>query len=148
MMCDTMKNFFLLLLLFVCVSANGQQNIIQINQSNGSTTTSTNQSECRFKINGICSSEDIGGVSLEMRRELRGGDYDVCQNWEVFADLTNYNNFTVTVLLQLEYETNYVSDEETYQIVLPSGGTKSIKLKRCRQSPYLLQGMIVRRLRN
>lgn len=130
------------------VISTAQNNIIQINQVNGNTTTSS-QKDCGYKINGICSSEDIGGVSLdEIRRELRGGAPEFNQNWDVFADLTNYNNFTVTVLLKFEYESNSISDEETYQVVLPSGGKKSIKLKYCRQSPYSLQGMIVRRLRN
>lgn len=143
-----MKKHLVALFTLVSCACFAQNNIIQINQSNGSYNNSTSQ-DCGYKINGICSSEDIGGVSLgEIRRVLRGGAWEFCQNYDVFADLKNYNNFTVTVLLKFDYESRNTSDEETYQIVLKSCEEKSIKLKYCLSSPYTLQGMIVRRLRN
>lgn len=141
-----MKKSLILLFLLGVLSIVNAQNIVQITNNGNSSNT---QKDCDYKINGICSSEDIGGVSLEeIRRVLRGGAWEFCQNYDVYADLKNYNNFTVTVLLKFEYHSNSTDDEETYQVVIPSNGTKTITLKRCLSSPYSLQGMIVRRLQN
>lgn len=127
------------------------QNIVQITQSSGNTTTSSK--ECGYKINGICSSEDIGGVSLEeiSRRAL---DEGVFSNGVTTAYLKNYNNFAVTVLMELNFDTsskvrNYIDVDEVYQVVIQSGETKGVTLRHANcPSCYSLTGMIVRRLRN
>ena len=142
-----MKKLIAFFICFVSINCIGQ-NIIQItNNGNQNTTT-----DCGFKINGICSSEDIGGVSLESisRQDLGGGPFS---NGITRAYLKNYNNFTVTVLIQLAFDSysqggsTYV--EEVYQVVIPSNETKTVQLNHCNcPSCYSLQGMIVRRLKN
>lgn len=135
-----------LLLIIICTNA---QNIIQIT-NNGS--GSNYQNDCGFKINGICSSEDIGGVSLEgLSREVYGSG--PWANGITNAELKNYNNFTVTVLIKFLFDSysqgGATYEDEVYQVVIPSNETKKVQLKRgnC-PSCYSLQGMIVRRLGN
>ena len=145
-----MKYYLALFMCALCICCGAQNNVIQINQVNG-TTTST-QKECGYKINGICSSEDIGGVSLEeiSRRAL---DEGVFSNGITTAYLKNYNNFTVTVLIELNFDSTRkggsLDMDETYQVVIPSGETKGVALRHgnC-PSCYSLNAMIVRRLRN
>lgn len=143
-----MKKIFVMLFVLGLMTLANAQNIIQIT-NNGSQNTTT---DCGFKINGICSSEDIGGVSLEdiSRQDLGGGPFS---NGITRAYLKNYNNFTVTVLIQLAFDSysqggsTYV--EEVYQVVIPSNETKSVQLNHCNcPGCYSLQGMIVRRLMN
>lgn len=143
-----MKKCFVIVFIFGLMNFANAQNIIQIT-NNGNQTTTT---DCGFKINGICSSEDIGGVSLESisRQDLGGGPFS---NGITRAYLKNYNNFTVTVLIQLAFDSysqggsTYV--EEVYQVVIPSNETKTVQLNHCNcPSCYSLQGMIVRRLKN
>lgn len=125
------------------------QNIIQIT-NNGN--TSTTEKDCGYKINGICSSEDIGGVSLEdiYREDLGGGPFS---NGITRAELKNYNNFTVTVLMELVFDSyshgGATCVKEVYQVVIPSNETKEVELKHSNcPGCYSLQGMIVRRLMN
>lgn len=142
----------IILLLGVIISANAQ-NIVQITQNSGSNNTTKSHENCGFKINGICSCEDIGGVSLEniSRRALDEGYFS---NGVTTAYLKNYNNFTVTVLLKLLFDTsskvrNSIEVDEVYQVVIPANETKGVELRHCNcPSCYSLQGMIVRRLRN
>ena len=148
-----MKKFYVLIyLLGIMVSVNAQ-NIVQITQNNGSNNTTKTHENCGFKINGICSCEDIGGVSLEeiSRKALDNGYFS---NGVTTAYLKNYNNFTVTVLLKLLFDSsskvrNSIEVDEVYQIVIPANTTKGVELKHCNcPSCYSLQGMIVRRLKN
>ena len=147
-----MRQLFVAFVAMACMTSHAQNKIIQINQVNGQTTTSSSK-ECGYKINGICSSEDIGGVSLEeiSRRALDDG---VFSNGVTTAYLKNYNNFAVTVLMELNFDTsskvrNYVDVDEVYQVVIQSGEKKGVALRHgnC-PSCYSLKGMIVRRLRN
>ena len=147
-----MKKIVLIFLLGIITSVNAQ-NIIQITQNNGNTKTIKSHENCGFKINGICSCEDIGGVSLEeiSRKALDEGYFS---NGVTTAYLKNYNKFPVTVLLKLLFDTsskvrNSIEVEEVYQVVIPANKTKGVELRHCNcPSCYSLQGMIVRRLRN
>ncbi len=144
-----MKKILAVIFLFGIMICANAQNIIQITQNgNGSNS----QNDCGFKINGICSSEDIGGVSLEgLSRQVY--DTGPWANGVTSANLKNYNNFTVTVLIKFIFDSTdhggslYV--DEVYQVVIPSNETKSVQLKHgnC-PGCYSLQGMIVRRLSN
>ncbi|MBQ6275725.1 MAG: hypothetical protein IJK62_03335 [Bacteroidales bacterium] len=145
-----MKKILLALtvIMFTCMCANAQ-NIIQITQNGNSSNV---QNDCGFKINGICSSEDIGGVSLEgLSRDVYGSG--PWANGITNAELKNYNNFTVTVLIKFLFDSysqgGATYEDEVYQVVIPSNETKKVQLKRgnC-PSCYSLQGMIVRRLGN
>lgn len=145
-----MKKIIAILFLCGAMTYANAQNIIQI--TNNGNSSATTQKDCGFTINGICSSEDIGGVSLEdiTRQDLGGGPFS---NGITRAYLKNYNNFTVTVLIQLAFDSyshggaTYV--EEVYQVVIPSNETKSVQLKHSNcPGCYSLQGMIVRGMRN
>lgn len=145
-----MKNIIITLGVLVGImSCTYAQNIIQITQNGNSSNA---QNDCGFKINGICSSEDIGGVSLEgLSRDVYGSG--PWANGITNAELKNYNNFTVTVLIKFLFDSysqgGATYEDEVYQVVIPSNETKKVQLKRgnC-PSCYSLQGMIVRRLGN
>lgn len=147
-----MRKLLVILTVLWYIPCYAQNNIIQINQVNGNTTTST-EKDCGYKINGICSSEDIGGVSLEdiSRKAL---DEGVFSNGITTAYLKNYNNFAVTVLIELNFDSssrtrNGTYVDEVYQVVIQSGETKGVTLRHCNcPGCYSLKGMIVRRLRN
>ena len=139
-------------ILFFCgmMTYANAQNIIQIT-NNGNASTATHD-DCGFKINGICSSEDIGGVSLEdiSREDFGGGPFS---NGVTRAYLKNYNNFTVTVLMQFTFDSysqgGSTCVKEVYQVVIPSNETKSVQLNHCNcPGCYSLNGMIVRGLKN
>lgn len=75
--------------------------------------------DCEFKIQGICSSEDIGGVEIQGKSKW---DYweDAYRN-RVYAVLTNYNPFTVTVLVQ-------GVDNDVHSVVLRANETKEVMM--------------------
>jgi len=145
-----MKKSLILLFFISFITCTFAQNIIQIT-NNGTGNNTNTQKDCDFKINGICSSEDIGGVSLERfyNEIIPGQENAPWPNHYGYAELTNYNNFTVTVLIQVAFEFKDNYQEETYQVVIPSNETRKVKIKKgnC-PSCYTLQGMIVRRLKN
>lgn len=145
-----MKKFFTLIFLLGIIAGANAQNIIQIT-NNGTGGNSNTQRDCDFKINGVCSSEDIGGVSLERfyNEIILGQENAPWPNHYGYAELKNYNNFTVTVLIQVAFEFRDSYQEETYQVVIPSNESRNVKIKKgnC-PSCYTLQGMIVRRLKN
>jgi hypothetical protein len=146
-----MKKILILMLILGIMSFVNAQNIIQINQSSNSTSTNSSNSNCDFKINGVCSSEDIGGVSLERfyNEIIPGQENAPWPNYYGYAELTNYNNFTVTVLIKVAFEFRDSYQEETYQVVIPRNETRKVKIKKgnC-PGCYSLLGMIVRRLKN
>lgn len=119
----------------------GQDVRVNINNQDISSNTS------EFKINGISSSEDIGGVDVEFRTEVVGNSSVV-----LFVSFTNYNPFPVTVLSILSYEDRrYGGDieekEKTITAVLGANGTKTIQLNDYwRGSGGSVEGLIVRKL--
>lgn len=95
---------------FMCVA----QNIVI--QNNVNTNGNAPQKECGYKINGICSSEDIGGVDAEV---FFSGGFRL--------RLTNYNQFPVTVVWEAEY--NHGDRYKTGTCVLGAYGTdNSVKV--------------------
>ena len=101
--------FFAGVLSFCC----NAQNIIQIS-NDGSRNNNNNgqQQECPFRINGICSTEDIGGVSFEKKNDREG-----YVSYDYLA--TNYNSFPVTVLILENYWCNrYSGDQENVLTVV------------------------------
>lgn len=104
--------------------------------------------DCDFKINGICSSEDIGGV--EIRGLIKTIRFAAADGYglHTFAVLTNYHDFPVTVLVQFTHNS-------IQSIVLKKNETKEIDLGVYDSTPEYhapvetsmpIQGMIVRKL--
>ncbi|MBQ6978123.1 MAG: hypothetical protein IJQ18_05780 [Paludibacteraceae bacterium] len=119
--------------------------------------------DCAYRINGICSSEDIGGVNVDIQ-------FADEVTWAVF---TNYNEFPVTILYEIGRSDNcgkypsdynyrpilfYTINGTTGNIVLGMNGSKKVKLD---QSVYIfsenkhindnshcysIKGLIVRKL--
>lgn len=112
------------------------QNIIQVS---GNQSNSQKQDDCPFRINGICSTEDIGGVMVEYKKH---GD--------MYVHFDNYNSFPVTVLLLFRYKD---FDPTIITCVLPSSGHKEVRLGSEFEgyhyaSSCKTEGMIVRKLSN
>ncbi len=104
--------------------------------------------DCPYRINGICSTEDIGGVDVQFSCD--------CNNYgegHTYAIFTNYNTFPVTVLYELVvYGTKETGTIVGTSIVLGVDGNKRIKLTDQEGpdvSSYIgLKGIIVRKLQN
>lgn len=126
------------------------QNIIQIT-NNGTGNNGNQQKECEYRINGICSTEDIGGVDVSII-------YENNCTWAVF---TNYNSFPVTVLYEVGESYGFTggfyhtADGTTGSIVLQVEGSRKIKLDCAfndfrgyfsRAEYYSIKGMIVRKM--
>ena len=73
-------------------SANAQNVVIQTNEVGKSPA----QEDCAYRINGICTTEDIGGV--EATGTPHHSNYQMCAWGLVFE---NYNNFTVSVIFEV-----------------------------------------------
>ncbi|MBQ2189175.1 MAG: hypothetical protein II401_11550 [Bacteroidales bacterium] len=110
----------------------------------------TNNNDCEFKINGICSSEDIGGVDVSFisknnrfKEDYRGVDYEVC---DIYVLFTNYNSFPVTVLCNTCHYKNVI----THNIVLGVNETKEIMIEEGKNVSFKtgtsVSGLIVRKL--
>ena len=97
-----------------------------------------------FKINGISSSEDIGGVDVQF---VKVGNYKY-DNIEVIFE--NYNTFPVTVLCKASYKFSTSSTaeklEKTYNIVLGTRGKKVVDVGTGDISTCSVEGMIVRKV--
>ena len=87
------------------------QNVI-INSEDYTQTVDDNQ----YYINGISTREDIGGVEIG-----RGKD---CGNGFYLVKLTNYNDFTVTVLFEFSHSSYQNEKIEKRTMVLRAGETK------------------------
>lgn len=105
-----MRYKIVLLFLLVATFCISSQNIII--QNNVNTNGNAPQKECGYKINGICSSEDIGGVDAEV---FFSGGFRL--------RLTNYNQFPVTVVWEAEY--NHGDRYKTGTCVLGAYGTEN-----------------------
>lgn len=106
------------------------------------------QNECPYRIAGICATEDIGGVEIRFEY-VKDGVITTSSMGEVWLVLENYNNFTVSVLV--EYECNNAHYNDTYieNYVLKAEESKmrrtqlgGLVSKRC----HYLNGSIVRKL--
>lgn len=88
-----MKKLFMLFAVFGCSILGYSQDVrvnninVNISDQNGN----TNYQECPYRINGICITEDVGGVDANIIYA------DNC-TWVVF---TNYNTFPVTILYEI-----------------------------------------------
>ena len=81
------KKIFVMLVVVIGFSLNGfGQNTVVI-QNDGKSNSM--EDKCPYRINGVCITEDIGGVSVE---ESGGG-------WQYH--FVNYNDFTVTVTYEV-----------------------------------------------
>lgn len=138
-----MKKIFLasLVILFLGIYSQAQNNII-VQQSN-SATTETSTDENAYYLNGISSKEDVGGVEYTFRY--------VSDSEKTVLDLTNYHNCTVTVLIDF----GWCCAERYYKIM--SNGVKSIVLRANEMKSFdvgmpncsncvMIRGMIVRKL--
>lgn len=107
---------------------------VNINNQDGNA-----KEECPYRINGICSTEDIGGVDVEFTDNNKG---DV--TWIKF---TNYNQFPVTVLWSVEYVGSYSGcSDKTGTTVLGVNGNKEVFVNYCFPRYHSLNGIIVRKL--
>ena len=117
---------------------------VKVNINNQDYSTSNGE----FKINGISSSEDIGGVDVQFNETANSNG---CTN--LYVVFKNYNAFPVTVLCITNYQNSagYYCNSKTHNVVLGINGTKQIKLNRfdCENrgiNTGTVEGMIVRKV--
>ena len=134
-----MKSSVIFAILILHVSVNAQ-NIVQIS---GQANENYSKEDCAFRINGICSTEDIGGVSLDFRECDLDGRIERAGCAHIYLHAENFNNCSVTVLVQ--YDTKYSIDHITSFVLRP--GEKIARfLEHSPASSGKLDGMIVRKL--
>jgi len=99
------KAYFGLAALFVCGFLYGQNVDVQVNTTGASTT----KDDCAYRINGICTTEDLGGVEVSRGRAQSTASY---MDWDQWRDVnsfsikfTNYNDFNVSVIFEVEVAT-------------------------------------------
>lgn len=131
-----MKKFLVLSMFIAAFITYCNAQDVKVNINNQDATV---QDDCVYRINGICSSEDIGGVNVD----VDGGNGN-CLRFK------NYNGFTVTVLYECVYynpvtNSSYWKDTICGVIVLEAKGEKSVNLTG--DSRYWsVKGIIVRKL--
>lgn len=138
---------------------------VKVNINNHEATTK-GKVECPYRINGICCSEDIGGINVDIVFA------DEC-SWAVF---TNHNPFEVTTLYEIGHtgghglwhsyhhddciiDADYEKpDGATGSIVLAVGESKKIKLDAAKShlgdkvfisdnsDAYFIRGLITRKI--
>lgn len=127
-----MKRLFVLMAL-ASISFLGYSQDVKVNINNQDGMA---KDDCPYRINGICATEDIGGVDIEMDR-----------NGEL--KFTNYNTFPVTVLWNIEYSAcngaRCKDEEKTGNLVLGAEGQKIVSLCLCSYT-WSVKGLIVRKL--
>ena len=134
-----MKKIYILFVLMCLTSSGLAQNII-IQQNNNSSSQSTIRNSNEYFINGISTSQDIGGVDVEF--------IDDPENYYAnkYLRFTNYHNFPVTVIFEVEdYQRGGSYKKVTGRITLRANETKTTP------NPYNVAKsrhciMIVRRL--
>ena len=112
------------------------QNIIQVTGNSSNNSNEQSQEECPFRINGICSTEDIGGVDVSFVQD---------DHYDVYISLKNYNNSNVTVLIQY-YIDDYGKTCTENLVVLANGRKKHKCGTQTYLSRYILKGIIVRKI--
>lgn len=99
------------MLLAMAGGAKAQNNVVF--QSTGGNTNTTAADDKQYYINGISTKEDVGGVEMS-----RGKYYG---NHQYHLEFTNYNNFMVSVIYELE---DGGRGQVTGNIILKAGETK------------------------
>lgn len=114
---------------------------VNVNINNQGNSTNANG---EFRINGISSSEDIGGVDVEFIEQINNDGTRSGLN----VVFTNYNSFSVTTLCQAEYLMPLTSgsckEEKTFNVVLKANSSKTINVPMAWDGS--VKGMIVRKL--
>jgi len=132
---------YVLLIAFVSIIISGcYSQDVKVNINNKDATMEDN---CPYRINGICATEDIGGVNVDIYFDNKYGG-----NVALFE---NYNNFPVSVLWQLEYKSNSSNrngEEKTGSLVLDVRGKKVVYISHTgyTASYWSVTGLIVRKL--
>ena len=140
-----MKKLLLFILLNVCVLVNAQDVKVDINRNDVSS-----KKDCSFEINGICSTEDVGGVDAQIQyvKDLE----------RTCIFFTNYNEKTVTVTYMIgnncpynsnsSYASYHTADGSTGSMVLRSNETKYIVVDYYSSANcYFISGLISRFLK-
>lgn len=137
--------FMAALLLGLC--SFGYSQAVKVNINNQDATT---KDDCPYRINGICATEDIGGVNVDFVKVLREGG-DGTKHYDHCMVLTNYNSFPVNVLWQIKYTGNdphcdAYNSVKTGNVVVGATGEKEITLDYDCYLEWTLKGLIVRKL--
>ena len=125
---NNMKKLFLTVC-FISVCNLGFTQDVKVNINNEEESV---KDDCPYRINGICATEDIGGVEVMVEPD--------------YLILTNYNDFPVTVLWKVEYMDDCNgSGTKSGNTVLGVSGEKKVYTGIGRYCTSLT-GLIVRKL--
>lgn len=131
------------ILLGVYVLVNAQDVKVDINHNDVSS-----KKDCSFEINGICSTEDVGGVDVQFF-------YQEAEN-ATFLSLINYNSKPVTTIYRIgnncsdfgDYSAEYKADGSVGTTFLKPKEMKWIEISRYNGTRcYYISGLISRFLK-
>ncbi|MCQ2342679.1 MAG: hypothetical protein MJZ75_04210 [Paludibacteraceae bacterium] len=130
----------ILLFAFLGITIFGYSQEVKVNINNENATV---KDECPYRINGICSTDDIGGVDVEFSRKASGQYNNYVVNY--YLTLTNYNSFPVNVLWKISFHGGKI---KTGSNMLGVDGQKVINYYIWGSDFYdsSLEGLIVRKL--
>ncbi len=127
-----MASRIIYLLFIICTLMVSSHNVnaqTVVVQNNNEKSTTSNSADPNIKyINGIPSTEDIGGVDT---RVTRASD----SNSDGVVFFTNYQSFTVTVYYEIIYDILYSyggldrKEKKIGSLVIPTGGTKTVDVR-------------------
>ena len=132
-----MKKFIIVVTFLACVVSGYSQKVVLVVDSLENFSVASNQEDCMLRVNGICTTEDIGGVMAK-----------IVGSQDAALHLRNYNNFVVTVLLQIASECGSSGlRDHLYNLILQPSEEMHVDLPYTCSSPYYaIEGIIVRKL--
>ena len=136
-----MKKFIIVMtFLAYIVSGYGQKIMLVLDSlENFKVASYQDNCDCALRVNGICTTEDIGGVMTKITPDGGGNGY---------LYLKNYNDFVVTVLLQIANDCGDSGlTDHLYNLILQPSEEMSVNLPlSCSPAYYAIEGIIVRKL--
>jgi len=115
-----MKKLLLVVAVLMGISINANAQNIIVQQNNNSSSISTVRSDKEYFIDGISTREDIGGV------EVVFVDDPEAYYANKYLKFTNYHNFPVTVIFEVEdYQRGGSYKKVTGRIILRANETKT-----------------------
>ena len=134
-----MKKFIIVVTFLACVVSGYSQKVVLVVDSLENFSVASNQEDCMLRVNGICTTEDIGGVMAKITPDGGGSGY---------LYLKNYNDFVVTVLLQIASVCGSSGlRDQLYNLILQPSEEMSVNLPlSCAPAYYAIEGIIVRKL--
>ncbi|MCQ2286962.1 MAG: hypothetical protein MJZ76_08835 [Bacteroidales bacterium] len=147
------RNFMFAFLLFIGMLSMAQNVVVQTTNN----PSRSAQDDCAFRINGICSTEDIGGVDVQIiYQSFNSNSGEYYKNYATIDGylgeggtnailLENYHDFPVSVYLLIG--NNDQCEDKVFSMVLKAHAQKMFYPGGCDYTDYrYLKGIITKKI--